>query len=122
MENDSKVHALIWTTARYAPLYGRQQGACPYMENDSKVRALIWMTARYIGYKSAIKTVTTLQRNVVQDNKTICNKGRARLATELAQDDKFSVSRGFAAAICALPTVYTKSSYMYFFNHRGTVI
>ena len=58
---------------------------------------------------------------VFSQEKTICNRGRARYKLESARVEKFPVAEDFANAVCLLPNVYDEAPYKKFIDDWGTV-
>lgn len=69
-----------------------------------------------------VKKETSKFHNVFYEEKTVCNKGRARFQYDLATSRRFPVSSEFAAAVCTLPSNYSVSDYMWFLERWGTHI
>ncbi|XP_065931307.1 uncharacterized protein [Magallana gigas] len=63
---------------------------------------------------------TNVERNVIQDQQSVCNLGRVRYMSELARAQKFPITPSFAATVCSLPVTYNQSEYMDFLDHWGT--
>ena len=64
---------------------------------------------------------TSTYNNVFYEEKSVCNRGRARYQLDLAPIKKFPVSEDFAAVICCLPDQYSERTYYQFIERWGTV-
>ncbi|KAM7438653.1 hypothetical protein ABFA07_011865 [Porites harrisoni] len=65
---------------------------------------------------------TSTYNNVFYEEKSVCNRGRARYQLDLAPIKKFPVSEDFAAAVCGLPDQYSERTYYQFIERWGTHI
>lgn len=68
-----------------------------------------------------MKKETSISHKVFFEEIAVCNRGTARYRLDLARIDKYSVTKDFAAAVCALPVTYQRSSYGRFIDNWGTV-
>ena len=74
----------------------------------------------FVGFEK-VKKDTSKFHKVYYEEKSVCNRGRARYQYDLAQKRKFPVSHELAAAVCGLPATYSESAYMGFIERWGTV-
>ncbi|KAL9962439.1 hypothetical protein ACROYT_G031543 [Oculina patagonica] len=73
--------------------------------------------ARY----AKMKKETSRSHKVFFEKIAVCNRGTARYRLDLARIDKYSVTKDFAAAVCALPVTYRRTSYSRFIDNWGTI-
>ena len=64
---------------------------------------------------------TTTKHKVFFEKIEVCNNGEARYQLDLAQVEKYSVTKDFAAAVCSLPEEYDQGDYRKFIDEWGTV-
>ena len=70
-----------------------------------------------------IKKSTSSGETVFRDCTEIVNKGEARYQLELVESRQWTLTEGFAAAVCRLPVKYrTGDEYYQFLDTWGTVI
>lgn len=63
-------------------------------------------------------------KHVYFEEKKVCNRGKVRYQTELAEKVKSRVNKEFASAVCNLPEDYNEKAqqvYMEFVDNWGTV-
>ncbi|XP_068755959.1 uncharacterized protein [Montipora capricornis] len=63
---------------------------------------------------------TTTEHKVFFEKIEVCNNGEARYQLDLAQVEKYSVTKDFAAAVCGLPEEYDQGDYRKFIDEWGT--
>ncbi|XP_078383899.1 uncharacterized protein LOC144666356 [Oculina patagonica] len=83
----------------------------------------LWSVAFSLSSRYAkMKKETSRSHKVFFEKIAVCNRGTARYRLDLARIDKYSVTKDFAAAVCALPVTYRRTSYSRFIDNWGTDI
>ncbi|XP_071497374.1 uncharacterized protein [Diadema antillarum] len=77
---------------------------------------------RYHSPYEQVKESTTESGYVYSSEETVENLGRARLVTELAENQNYPLTQEFVITVCNLPAEYEERAYMNFLSDWGTHI
>ncbi len=64
---------------------------------------------------------TSTSHKVFFEEIQVCNHGTARYLLDSAENENWTVTEDFAAAVCALPEAYDQTAYVAFIDNWGTV-